>query len=139
MSRLTMTKVIAGLAAVLLYVGWSSYRIHQLSGDLEKEKTRFYKLADGFELLQSVSKNDCSFDVSALPKSRLLYVEEVKEPESLSALPRGARLFLYSLTLDDKKKEEFDKKYRGEGLLRYEPSILVDKQGRVLSLEWSKP
>ncbi|WP_395851711.1 hypothetical protein [Cystobacter fuscus] len=133
-----MTKVIAGLAAVLLYVVWSSYRIHQLSGELEKEKTRFYKLADGFELLQSISRSDCSFDVSALPKSRLLYVEEVKEPEALSSLPQGARLFLYSLTLDDKKKEEFDKKYQ-EGLLRYEPSILVDKQGRVLSLEWSKP
>lgn len=134
-----MTKVITSLAAVLLYVGWSSYWIHQLKKDLEQEKTRLYKLADGFELLQSVNKNGCAFDVNALPKPRLLYVEEVTRPEALSALPRGARLFLYSLTLDDKKKEEFDRKYRGESLLSHEPSIIVDRQGRVLSLDWSKP
>ena len=134
-----MIKVIAGLAAMLLYVSWSSYRIHQLKGDLEQEKMRFYKLADGFEFLQSVNKNGCTFDVNALPKSRLLYVEEVTRPEALSALPRGSRLFLYSLTLDDKKKEEFDREYRGESFLSYEPSIIVDRQGRVLSLDWGKP
>jgi len=134
-----MIKVVVGVAVGLLYVSWSAYRVHQLQGDLEKEKTRLYKLADGLELLQSVSKNDCSFSEQSLPKSRLLYVEEVKRPEALAALPRGSRLFLYSLSMDETKREEYDRKYRGESLLQYEPSVIVDKQGRVVSLEWSKP
>jgi hypothetical protein len=132
-----MIKIAAGLGAVLLYVGWSSYSMHRLRGELEEEKRRIYKLADGFELLLSVSKNDCAFDADVLPRSRLLHLEEVSRSEAMVALPRGARLFLYSLDLDDRKKE--DRKYRGDGILQHEPSIVTDERGRVLSLEWSKP
>src|SRR3712207_6769568 len=128
------TKVLATLA-VLLMAGGAIY-IQQLRTALDMERKRVYALADALEVLQSVNRKGGVFELSALPSSRLVHAQEVTRPETHTDLPRGFRSFVYMLDLDEQTRREYDRKYRGPELLEYGPFVVVDKQGRVVSIEW---
>jgi len=107
---------------------------------LGAEKDRVYALADALEvILNSTTNHDCTFDLSQLPTSRLIFAEEVKDQEALSMYPFGSRYFIYALTIDGNRKRILDEKYRSSVVTRQGIDIVTQKSGRLFSIGWSKP
>ena len=134
-----MRSRVLGAIAVLLAAGGALFHIQRLNTALELERRRVYVLADALEVLQAVTRQGGVFEPGVLPASRLVYARDVTRPEALTDLPPGFKAFAYSLDLDEQTRREYDRKYRGDELLEYGPRIVVDKRGRVVSIDWSKP
>lgn len=130
---------VLGAVAGLLAAGGALFHIHQLNTALEAERKRVYALADALEVLQAANRKGGAFELSVLPGSRVIAAQEVTRPEALARYPPGSRLFVFYLHMDEQTQREYDRKYRGHELLEQGPSVVVNKEGRVVSIEWSKP
>ncbi len=129
------TKWGLGAVALLLATGALLY-IHRLRTELKQERERVYVLADALEVLQTATRKGGIFELDSLPRSRVVSANDVTRPGSLGQYPPGTRLYMYDLTMDAQTRREYDRKYRTPAVLRFGPSVLVDKQGRIFAIEW---